>query len=114
MSSQGPTEAKPDLSRSSNTDRKSSKKGKFKGRRFIPTQRFKGETEGLDGHVYDVGTTTQAEQFTETTKKLASYAGRTCKEPQDIHRTIEELKDITVPFPSPRTEILVNTLRNKL
>ena len=71
-------EAKPNLSRSSNINKKSGKKRKFKGRCFIPTQRFKGETEDFDGHVYNVGTTTQAEQFTETNKKLASYAERTC------------------------------------
>ena len=76
--------------------------------------KFKGETNGLYGNVYNVGTTTQAEQFTETTKKLASYAGRTCKEPQDIHRAIEDLKEVTIAMPDERLGITDLTLKAKL
>ena len=116
MSSQDTKDVKPDLSKSKNTnnERRSGKKGRFKGRRFAEQQKFKGKTEGLKGHVYNVGTTTQAEQFTETTKKLASYAGHTCKEPQDIPRAIEDLKDVTVPVPTERTSITNSALHNKI
>ena len=116
MSSQGGSDTKPDMSklRSSNSDRKGNKKGRFKNKRCPTSQRFKGETDDLEGHIYDVGTRTQAEQFTKTTKKLASYAGRTCKEPQDIQRAIEELKEVTVPIPSERLGIANDTLRGKL
>ena len=39
-----------------------------------PVARFtsKCDTEGLEGHVYDVGVTNQAELFTSTTKKIVS------------------------------------------
>ena len=74
MLSQEQKDVKPDLTKLGNAsnDKRSGRKGHFKGRRFAGSQKFKGETEGLEGHVYNVGTTTQAEQFTETTKKLAS------------------------------------------
>ena len=45
---------------------------------------FGGLTEYLKGHIYDVGTGSQADQFTATTKALESYAGRKCANPQDI------------------------------
>ena len=45
---------------------------------------FSGLTEYLKGHIYDVGTGSKADQFTATTKALASYAGRKCSDPQDI------------------------------
>ena len=35
-----------------------------------------GLTEDLEGHIYDVGTESQADQFAAITKALASYAGR--------------------------------------
>ena len=37
---------------------------------------FSGFTEDLKGHIYDVGTGSQADQFSAMTKYLASYAGR--------------------------------------
>ena len=79
MASQGSGDQKPDLRklRSDNKGRNLNRKGRFKGKsnRYPTIRKFKGKTEGLDRHVYDVGNTTQAEQFTEITKKLASYAG---------------------------------------
>ena len=45
------------------------------------TAKFKGDTEEQHGLIYDVGVTNQSEIFTATTKKIASYAGRNCKEP---------------------------------
>ena len=35
-------------------------------------EKFKGETEALHGHIYDVGVQNQAELFSNTTKKVAS------------------------------------------
>ena len=49
---------------------------------------FSGLPEDLKGHIYDVGTESQAYQFTATTKALASYAGRKCSDPQDIRIAI--------------------------
>ena len=49
---------------------------------------FSGMTEDLKGHIYDVGTGSQADQFTATTKDLASYDGRKCTNPQDIRIAI--------------------------
>ena len=66
---------------------------------------FSGLIEDLKDHIYDVGIGSQADQFTATTKALASYAGRKCTDPQDIRISIEWKKDVTIPIPSTRTEI---------
>ena len=52
-----------------------------------------------------MGTVSQADQFTATTKALAIYAGRNCTDPQDIQITIERQKDVSIPIPTTRTEI---------
>ena len=46
--------------------------------------KFKGATEDLHRHIYDVGVFNQSDLFVTTTKMVANYAGQTCKEPQDI------------------------------
>ena len=66
---------------------------------------FIGLTADLKGHIYDVGTGSQANQFTTTTKALASYAGRKCSDPQDIQIAIEYQKDISIPIPITRRDI---------
>ena len=66
---------------------------------------FSGLTEDLKGHIYDVGTGSQSDQFTATTKALTSYAGRKCSDPQDIWITIERQKDLLIPIPTSITYI---------
>ena len=78
------------------------------------SQKFKGATEDLHGHIFDVGVFNQSDLFVTTTKKLANYAGRTCKEPQDICLAIEELKDKTFTLPTRQTGITDTTIANAL
>ena len=66
---------------------------------------FSGLNEDLKDHIYDVGTGSQADQFTATTKALASYAGRKCSDPQDIWIAIERQKDVVIPIPTSRPDI---------
>ena len=61
---------------------------------------FSGLIEDLKGHIYDVGTVSQADQFIATTKVLASYSGRKCSNPQDIWITIERQKDVIISIPN--------------
>ena len=51
-----------------------------------------------------MGTGSQADQFTATTKALASYAGRKCSYPQDIRIEIERQKDVVIPTPTSRSD----------
>ena len=60
---------------------------------------FKGDTADLEGNVYDVGLSNQAEIFTITTKKIVSNAGRTYTESQDIRIALESIKEITISRP---------------
>ena len=56
------------------------------------------------------------DQFTATTKALASYSGRKCADPQGIRITIERQKDVSIPIPTTRTYIgeeVANTLLGK-
>ena len=82
------------------------KKGK---KRPAPTRparvTFSALTEDLKGHIYDVGTGSQADQFTATTKELASYFGRKCSDNQDIWITIERQKYVLISIPTSRTDI---------
>ena len=117
MSSQGQGDTKPDVTKSGDGggNRYNKKKGRFRGQRpRYVTPKFKGETEALSGQIYDVGRNNQAELFTETTKKLAGYAGRTYKEPQDIRRAIEDVAEINIPMPVERIVITDKKLRDKL
>ena len=84
MSTPEEGKAKPDLTRLDSKGN-NKKKGKFRGQqnRYV-SPKFKGETKALHGFIYDVGTMNQANLFTEKTKKVASFAGQTLKEPQDI------------------------------
>ena len=66
---------------------------------------FSGLIEDLKVHIYDVGTVSQADQFTTTTKALASYARRKCSDPQDIRIAIERQKDVSIPIPTSITAI---------
>ena len=66
---------------------------------------FSGLTEDLKGHIYDVGTGSQADQFTATTKALASYAGRKCSDTEDIRISLERQKYVSIPIPTSITDI---------
>ena len=60
---------------------------------------FKGDTADLEGNVYGIGSSNQAEIFTRTTKKIVSYAGRTYTESQDILIALKSIKEITIDRP---------------
>ena len=63
-------------------------------RRYQPSvAKFKGETEGLEGHIYDIGVSNQSELFNSTTKKIAGYAGRNSKEAQTMRIALQTLKN---------------------
>ena len=66
---------------------------------------FSGLTEDLKDHIYDVITGSQADQFTTTTRALASYARRKCSNTQDILITVERQKDVAIPIPTSITDI---------
>ena len=68
---------------------------------------FSGLVEVLKGQIYDVGTGSQADQFTATTKSLASYSGRMFSNPQDIRIAIECQKDVAIRIPTSRKDIYV-------
>ena len=52
-----------------------------------------------------MGTVIQANQFTATTKVLASYADQNCTDTQYIRISIERQKDVVVPIVSTKTNI---------
>ena len=59
-----------------------------------------GMTEDLKGDIYNLGTGSKANQFTATTKALASYDGQKCNNPQDIRISIKQQKCMIIPIPS--------------
>ena len=67
---------------------------------YINRSTFKGDTEGLEGHIYNVGVKNQAELFANTTKKIFSYSGRNYNESQDIRIALETIAEVTIPVPA--------------
>ena len=66
---------------------------------------FRGITEDLKGHIYNMGTGSQTDQFTATTKDLASHAGRKGTNPWDIRISVESHKDVVTLIPYMRENI---------
>ena len=64
--------------------------------------KFEGKTEELKGHIYDIGVENQADLFAKTTKEIAEYAGRHCKQTLDIRTAIETLAEVGIPVPTDR------------
>ena len=64
-----------------------------------------GLTNDLKGRIYDVGTRSQANQFTPTAKALAVYAGHKCNNSQDIRISIKRQKEVITPILSMITDI---------
>ena len=58
-----------------------------------------GKTEDLNGFMFDVGSNSQAQLFTNTTREIAEYAGQTLKELQDIKQAIENLNKTSFKLP---------------
>ena len=77
--------------------RSNQKGGVYINKSSFVIKRFVGATSGLEGFVYDVGTSAHSELFTIATEKNAAYAGRTCKEAQYVRVTIEKVEDIKIP-----------------
>ena len=84
-----PSAANKIRSKESPHDRRSRRgKGKRQRRGQPPTKRapkFTGKTEGLKAFLYDLGYS-QADMYTETTRKIAEYCGRE-------YKTVQMLKD---------------------
>ena len=96
------TEKKPFIKSEGNSRYK--KPQKKQATRSAPAKSFQGETPTLEGHTYDIGIPNQSEVFTQTTKKIASYAGRNCREAHSMRTAIENLKTPTFAKPTMDTD----------
>ena len=63
---------------------------------------FRGLTEDLKSHIYNMGTGSQTDQVKATTKELASYAGRKGTNPRDIRISVKRQKDVVTLIPYTR------------
>ena len=97
---------KPVIKQESQSQDKSRRQGggqrRNQGPRRAPntSAKFKGKTEDLEGHIYNVGVSNQAHLFATTTKEISEYAGRNLKESQDIRLAIEKVEDVTFTIPT--------------
>ena len=64
--------------------------------------KIKGKTENLAGFIYEVGVGNQPDLFVKTTRELAEYAGRNCKDFLDIRSAIESLTEVSIEIPRER------------
>ena len=60
------------------TDKNKQRRGRRfqNARRNTVSDKFKGKTEELEGHIYNVGVANQSQLFASTTKEIGEYAGR--------------------------------------
>eukprot|EP00957_Ditylum_brightwellii_P126337 9631642-Ditylum_brightwellii.AAC.2 len=66
----------------------------------IKREKFEGKTPELKGHTFDTGYTLQADLYMKTAKEIAQYAGRTCKQPEDIMGAIKNLMELVLVAPT--------------
>ena len=66
----------------------------------VTAPKFKGKTDDLEDHVFDVGVSNQSQLFADTIQEIAEYAGRSLKELQDIGLAIEKIKDVKFTVPT--------------
>eukprot|EP00957_Ditylum_brightwellii_P084817 6449486-Ditylum_brightwellii.AAC.1 len=63
-------------------------------------EKFEGMTPKLKGHTFDTGYALQADLYMKSAKEIAQYAGRTCKQPEDIMGAIENLTELVLKAPN--------------
>ena len=89
MSTTNNTYNKPEEVKSSEEARQEKDKGGFKkkfaengnyGKRNNYKEKFKGMTEGTEGHVFDYGNHVTADAFANTVEQLCTYVGATFKD----------------------------------
>ena len=78
------------------------------------SNKFKGECEGMEGHIFDASTVASADTYTKTRKKLISYVAENFKQPQYIINSIEAETPHTfttpaTPLPIPPATAVNNT-----
>eukprot|EP00957_Ditylum_brightwellii_P067120 5094785-Ditylum_brightwellii.AAC.1 len=57
-------------------------------------EKFEGKTPELKGHTFDTDYALKADLYMKSAKEIAQYAGRTCKQPEDIMGAIKNLMEL--------------------
>eukprot|EP00957_Ditylum_brightwellii_P071659 5447849-Ditylum_brightwellii.AAC.1 len=63
-------------------------------------EKFEGKTPKLKGHTFDTGYALQTDLYMKSAKEITQCAGRTCKQPEDIMGSIENLTELVLVAPS--------------
>ena len=120
-SEEAPKKTSREAPATTSTPNPSQRRGKYRGKHFDPnyhqmvkrqqtqqapqvrkaatvttSMKFSGRIDDLKGRIYDVGYRQQEDAFVKTTKQIAGYAGRTCKQSTDIRAAIKKLQDVTI------------------
>eukprot|EP00957_Ditylum_brightwellii_P182207 13881342-Ditylum_brightwellii.AAC.2 len=74
----------------------------------IKREKFKGKTPELKGHIFDTGHALLADIYTKTAKEITQYAGRTCKQPEDVMGVIKNLTELVLMPPTTTTLTALN------
>ena len=76
--------------------------------------RFHGETDGLNGYIYECTGPSDADKFIETTKKIAGYVRREYTYGSDIGTAVEEMELQPLPQPVPVDPFLATVIDAKI
>jgi hypothetical protein len=98
MSTTTTNEVKTEAGKSGDQQKKSFNKKQQQSTNRSSTK-FEGRCDELKGHIYDHGESKYTDQFSNTTKEIISYVGRTYKYGGDISTAIDtlEIPDLEVP-----------------
>jgi Reverse transcriptase (RNA-dependent DNA polymerase)/Zinc knuckle len=74
-------------------------KGRVQRNRPPNPPKFEGKTDGLKGFIYDFGDPRQADWYTQTTREISEYVGRTMSYGYDITNAIINKTNPAIPEP---------------
>ncbi len=81
-----------------------SKKKKFYGRRFAKgattgRSTYKSKVQGLENDTFNVGASSNPAKFSKLLKNIENYIQMTYKDPDDMVKTIQKMKKISLSYP---------------
>ena len=80
------------------------RKKKFYGGRFAKgattgRSTYKSKVQGLENDTFDVGASSNPAKFSKSLKNIENYIQKTYKDPDDMVKTIQKMKKISLSYP---------------
>ena len=60
---------------------------------------YKSKVQGLENNTFDVGALSHPVKFSKSLKNIENYIQKTYKDPDDMVKTIQKMKKVSLSFP---------------